>query len=268
LIAGIIETLDKMDVAQPRLSVKTDKRKNQANSTIPASKKQKPAYTEGLDGTKNYVVYKKIDNYKPSWKIVTNFTEPSTVIYFKFDLRTLDNPALFHGCEYAKEKTDQRFIGLYVFCIKELKVHEYSDSKILLIYETLTNLQLKLKKEYNMCMHILVENEPAFVPYAVQEFCKQVKCEALFHNRMYENDEAKRDSIMESLLKSDGISCTSYEDQCVVPVQTLKSGKDKDYMVFTPYKKAWLAAIEKNPKYLDIYDLKSYFQSSDITVKV
>uniref|UniRef100_A0A914YCZ3 Photolyase/cryptochrome alpha/beta domain-containing protein n=1 Tax=Panagrolaimus superbus TaxID=310955 RepID=A0A914YCZ3_9BILA len=128
-----------------------------------------------------------------------------------------------------------------------------------------------LKTKYNIPLAIIVEPEPTMVPHAVKEFCSQVKCKALFHNNMYENDEGKRDSIMENLCKSNYIQCTSFEDQCVVPVQTLKTGKGNDFGVFTPYKKSWLAAIEANiPKYLKLYDLKDlkYRNKDDLIIEV
>jgi deoxyribodipyrimidine photo-lyase len=251
-----------------------NKRNPEPVESITPAKKPKPLYNKSHDGTKNYIIYKdenSVIEYTPGWKLEKNFDDHTTVVYFKFDLRTLDNPALFNGCKYAKENTNGRLIGLYVLCVKELKVHEYADCKILLIHDTLINMQRDLKYKYDITLVIIIEPEPTMVPYAVREFCTQVKCKALFNNQMYEHDEAKRDSIMENLCKANYIQCTSFEDQCVVPVQTLKTGKGNDFGVFTPYKKAWLAAIEANsPKYLKIFDLKdlNYRNQSDLNIEV
>lgn len=212
----------------------------------------------------NYICYKKyahtvnLADKKFSWLVQSPPSVPSsTVVWFKNDLRCFDNPALYFAAKYSAELEQKSLIGLFVFCLKEWRVHGYSDAKICLMRSALQSLKERLVEKYSIPLLIVVEDEPADVPLAIERFCIDTKCKGFFYNKQYEADEAERDRIVESRLRANhNISVWSFDDQCVVPPGVCKTQQGNDYAVFTPFKKRWIAELESEPqKYLRLYNL-------------
>ena len=226
----------------------------------------------------NYVSYPSLSVYSTilqskhfNWKVEDFSKSSSAVVWFKFDLRVLDNPALYFAAKYAKESTGNCLIALYVFCLEEFKIHEYADCKILLTVDAIKQLQTELRIKYNIPLVVLIEEKATDIPLSVKEFCHNVKCKKLFYNKQYEIDEARRDKLVEKLLfENHKISVESFHDQCVVPPGTCKTQQGNDYFVFTPYKNRWLSLLENEAdNYLtlnDVDDLK--FKCLDLDIKI
>eukprot|EP01124_Arcella_intermedia_P027674 TRINITY_DN5465_c0_g1_i1.p1 TRINITY_DN5465_c0_g1~~TRINITY_DN5465_c0_g1_i1.p1 ORF type:complete len:586 (-),score=74.96 TRINITY_DN5465_c0_g1_i1:33-1790(-) len=232
----------------------TRKRLREEEEGRTEKEKEAPARLQGGEGEgegydwrpKNFVRYRESEEWGEwPWKVEVD-AERTTVVYFKSDLRVHDNPALARAAHHAKD-TGGRLVGLFVFCLEELKRHQYADCKIWLIHDALASLRARLQALLAAPLVVLLESRPEAVPYAVREFCQQVRCEGLFYNRQYEWDEAHRDALTEQLLHRLSIPCHSSEDQLILPAGSLKTTDGRDYTVFTPFKAAWLKRVESSP---------------------
>lgn len=186
-------------------------------------------------------------------------TFATTIVWFKNDLRIMDNPALYFAAQQSAENSQNQLLAVYVFCLKEFRTHQFSDCKIMLIIEAIRKLQGDLNK-YGIPLLVCFEDDSSKVPFVVAKLCHETNCKGLFFNRQYEDDELRRDDLVEKLLtKYHQIPVSTFEDQCVIPTGTCKTKEGKDYCVFTPFKNTWLkflnSDVGSSSKYLNIYDL-------------
>lgn len=199
---------------------------------------------------KNYLTYA----YSQSFGAKRSKSQPSppcTVMLFKSDLRTLDNPALYHASRYAKESSNCPLICLYIWSAEEWEIHGFSLAKQTLALKAAFSLRDHLLEAFRIPMFIVHEAAARQVPFTIASFCNQVNAQALFYNKQYEFDEAKRDEVMTLHLQDLNISTHAFHDQCIVPPGICTTQAGRPYTMFTPYKKCWLSILAGvNEKFL------------------
>lgn len=62
----------------------------------------------------------------------------------------------------------------------------------------------------------------------------------------------RRDAKLVRLCGEKDIDCTLSHDMCVVTPGALRSQQGKQYAVYTPWYRAWLAFLKENPDYLEL----------------
>ena len=157
----------------------------------------------------------------------------ASLMWFRRDLRVLDNTAL-HNASQFKEGV----VGLFIITPEQWLEHGDADCKIKFWLENLNELSERLAK-FNIPLIIETCDSFAEVPDVIVKVAKKFGCTDLFFNREYEVNESRRDTEVSNACESVGISVQRFHDRVVVPPRKIKTKDGRFYSVFTPYRKVW-----------------------------
>jgi deoxyribodipyrimidine photo-lyase len=179
--------------------------------------------------------------------------------WFRRDLRIQDNISLHAASEQARAAR-KPLICFYLHCPEEIEWHGLSPARIDFMHETLRGVQAELMDLNVPLVFLTVDKRDGIVPTTLN-FLKEHDVSHLFANFEYEVDELRRDiKLIESADSSFHVSL--HHDQCVMEPGTMTTGSGGPMKVFTPYHKAWLAEVKKNPVLLNTVTVPSANDSS------
>ena len=92
------------------------------------------------------------------------------------------------------------------------------------------------------------------IPGRILELLEEWGASHLFTNMEYEVDELRREAKLVRECLEKGIAMDVLQDTCVVSPGELTSGTGKQYAVYTPWYRSWVAHIYSKPKLLDLFD--------------
>ncbi|CAL5865885.1 uncharacterized protein PFLUO_LOCUS91 [Penicillium psychrofluorescens] len=174
----------------------------------------------------------------------------AVVHWFKSDLRLHDNRALSAASQKARDH-DIPLIGLYVLSPEDLTAHLASPARVDLTLRTLQQLQRDLN-ELDIPLHMETVEKRKAVPGRLVTLCQKWGSQHLFGNLEYEVDELRRDARLVRQCAENGIDFEPNHDTCVVTPGLLSSQQDRQYAVYTPWFRSWLAFLKENPDYLEV----------------
>ncbi|QOJ01308.1 MAG: deoxyribodipyrimidine photo-lyase [Phycisphaeraceae bacterium] len=160
-----------------------------------------------------------------------------TLVWFRSDLRAGDNTALWE----ASRSSADGVVGLYVVSPGDWRRHEVAPARVGLILRTLAELSETLAG-LNIPLRIVTAPTPGVVPGAVVEEAVRWRCGRVAWNIEYEVNEAARDEATAGLARARGLEVSTHHDQVVIPPADIRTGEGRFYTVFTPFRRAWLAA--------------------------
>lgn len=172
--------------------------------------------------------------------------------WFKHDLRTRDNRALWMASQKAKEN-DVPLVGLYVVSPQDWEAHLAAPIQVDFIMRTLHVLKKDLAK-LDIPLYVGVVEKRKEVPERIVEFLKEWGASHLFANMEYEVDELRREAEMVRMCAENGIDMDVVHDTCVVRPGALTTGTGKQYAVYTPWYRSWVAHVHANPELLEMFD--------------
>ncbi|KAI4595350.1 hypothetical protein KJ359_007025 [Pestalotiopsis sp. 9143b] len=176
----------------------------------------------------------------------------AVVHWFKMDLRTGDNRALWLASQKAKE-AGIPLIGLYIISPEDFEAHLTAPVRVDFMIRTLHVLKRDLAA-LDIPLYVETVERRKEIPERVVEFLKEWGVSHLFANMEYEVDELRRDANMVRMCAEKGIDMQVVHDTCVVPPGLLTSGTGKQYSVYSPWKRTWIAKIHADPELLDLFD--------------
>lgn len=176
----------------------------------------------------------------------------SVVHWFKTDLRCNDNRALALASEKAKE-AGVPLICTYIVSPQDFEAHLTSPVRVDFILRTLEVLKKDLEK-LDIPLYVETVEKRKHVPDRILELMEQWGSRHLFANMEYEVDELRREAGMVHDLSENGKSFEVVHDTCVVPPGQLQSGSGNQYAVYTPWYRTWVAHVNADPEYLEIFD--------------
>jgi deoxyribodipyrimidine photo-lyase len=155
------------------------------------------------------------------------------LVWFRSDLRTLDNAALYH----AAKTCDGGVVALFVVSPGQWKQHDYAPAKVDLMLRTLSELSASLA-QYNIALKIRVAKRLVDVPGVVAAAMQEFGCDCLHYNKEYELDEVRRDEKTTALVTKAGGKVTAHTDQCLIEPGEVRTGEGKFFTVYSPFKRA------------------------------
>jgi deoxyribodipyrimidine photo-lyase len=173
----------------------------------------------------------------------------SVVHWFKRDLRVKDNTGLSLAAQLAK-KRGVGVIGVWILSPQDWEAHLVSPPKCDFEIRSIAVLQKELA-ELDIPLHIEVIEKRKDVPARLIELVKSWGSNCVTCNLEYEPDELRREEKLVKLMLEEGISFEPQHDDCVVPPGSLKTGAGKQYAVYSPWYRAWLAHLHAHPELLD-----------------
>ncbi|WLF83309.1 deoxyribodipyrimidine photo-lyase [Moraxella sp. ZY210820] len=172
-----------------------------------------------------------------------NNTQPHYLMWFRRDLRTLDNTALLQCIEQAQQKNAQ-VSALFIATPQTWLQHDMSLIQLKFMLNTLLPLAEKLA-QHQIYFDIKIVPSYNNVADILKQYCLEHHIQQIYFNYEYEEREIHRDDDVYQQLKSLNISCFAYHDQCILAPRTVLKDDGDDYCVFTPFYKKWLDILQK-----------------------
>lgn len=162
-----------------------------------------------------------------------------TLVWFRTDLRVLDNTALHHasaaggGCA-----------GLFIVSPGEWRAHDVAPVRVQFLLRNARELREQLAR-LNIPLWVETVEQPVEIPSRVAEVAARLKANQVLFNREYELNEWRRDEATIELCARVGIRAAGYDDQLILPPGSVRTQEGRAYTVFTPFRKRWLARLEE-----------------------
>ena len=154
-----------------------------------------------------------------------------TLCWFRRDLRTDDNSALFYALQQEKD-----VLPLFIFDRNILDaLEEKDDARVQFIHSQVDKLKSFFEKNGGSMLIRYGKPEEVFT-----ELLREYDVQAVYTNRDYEPYAKKRDSTIEISLKEVHIPFLSFKDQLIFEPGEILNGSVEFYKVFTPFSKNWL----------------------------
>lgn len=164
----------------------------------------------------------------------------TALVWFRQDLRLLDNDAVLHAC---KNNKDVRF--LVTPTLKQYADHRWAAIKWDLYQRQLNQLGSDLADLGHSLEIIDLESFSECTDYLAR-YCTENAITNLYFNREYALDEVRRDrDVVAKLEKANGFTVHQFDSNLLVPPEQIKNGKGEYYKVFTPFFKVWLKYLRE-----------------------
>lgn len=173
----------------------------------------------------------------------------AVVHWFKRDLRLHDNKALSKACAKANSQ-GVPLVCLFIVSPQDYHAHATSAARVDFELRTLAVMKEDLAK-MNIPLLVEVVDRRKTIPNHIIELCKTWNAKQVYCNIEYEVDELRRETHLVKRCLKNGISFTALHDDVVVPPGDIASGAGKQYSVYSPWYRAWMAHIHKHPETLD-----------------
>lgn len=160
-------------------------------------------------------------------------------IWFREDLRTIDNTGLIKACEAGVP-----VVGLYVLTPETWQQHHKAAVQVEFILGALESLKKALAR-LNIPLKIVNANTFEATPKAIADFCKEHRIQHLFANKQYLLDELERDQVLSEALQKEGVESHFFDDAYLLPPGQVLKNDGTPFKVFTPYKKAFLSQLNE-----------------------
>lgn len=157
------------------------------------------------------------------------------LMWFRTDLRVLDNPALMHSRRDDEEAT----LAIYFVTEVQWQQHDLGERRINLMKQAACNLRQSLD-ELGIPLLILKKDTFTEARGALEDILKTYDISELNYNLEYEVNERHRDIELCQWSKDNAIQINKFHDQCIVPPGDLKTQNGDPYRVYSPFRKAWL----------------------------
>ena len=165
-------------------------------------------------------------------------TYPAGLMWFRRDLRTQDNAALYHALKACRE-----LHCAFVFDTAILDALPRRDRRVEFVRESLAELDAVLRKLAGRPETGLITCHAAAVQ-EIPRLARELGVQSVFANHDYEPQAVTRDASVRGALADAGIAFHTAKDQVIFERTELLTQTGKPYAVFTPYKNAWMAKAE------------------------
>ncbi len=179
-----------------------------------------------------------------------------TYFWFRRDLRLHDNAALYYALKNAKDVK-----CIFIFDQNILEKLPSTDARVTFLHDTISSLKSELIEQGSDLEVYHGRPEEIW-----NEILKSDGVKALYCNRDYEPYALSRDKAVEELCQTNNIDFKSYKDHVIFEKDEVTKDDGLPYTVFSPYKRKWLARLEKRKEkdlsyYFKAYPNEKYFEN-------
>ena len=176
----------------------------------------------------------------------------AVVHWFKRDFRLSDNRSLHLAYKQAQRKSVP-LIGMFIASPQDYQAHFTAAARVDFELRSLEILKADLA-ELNIPLYVTTVSERRIIPDYIIEKCMAWKAKHIFCNIEYEVDELRRESLMTRKCLKKGIDFTAVHDDVIVTPGQLKTGGGKQFSVYSPWYRAWVAHIHQHPELLNEHE--------------
>jgi deoxyribodipyrimidine photo-lyase len=173
----------------------------------------------------------------------------AVIHWFKRDLRIRDNTGLSKAAALAKEK-GVGLICVWIMSPQDWEAHLVSPPKCDFELRSVEFMKTELD-ELDIPLHIETIPKRRNVTKRLVELAQEWNAKNVFCNLEYEPDELRREARLVQLMLDNGINFDPQHDDCVVPPGSLKTGGGKQYAVYSPWFRQWVAHLHAHPHLLN-----------------
>jgi deoxyribodipyrimidine photo-lyase len=171
------------------------------------------------------------------------------IFWFRRDLRLEDNAGLYHALKSGVE-----ILPIFIFDKSILdKLSDKTDPRVSFIYQEIAAIKAQLQ-ELGSDLKVFYGN-PSSV---FKNIFKSEEINKLYCNYDFESYAIQRDEEIKDLAEAKNIEFLSYKDHVIFDGKEILKDDGNPYVVFTPYKRKWLAKLESRKSKGLSYYLKSY----------
>ena len=171
----------------------------------------------------------------------------SALVWFRRDLRDFDHAALYHAL-----KSHHRVFCAFVFDSEILDaLPNRADRRVEFIHASVVELDAALRARGG---GLIVRHGRA--RDVIPALAATLQVSAVLANRDYEPQAIARDADVAERLRVLGIGFSDFKDQVIFEKGEVLTKSATPFSVFTPYKRAWLAAL--TPFHLKAYPVDKY----------
>ena len=158
------------------------------------------------------------------------------LMWFRRDLRTHDNAALFYALKHC-----QQVHCVFVFDKTILDaLANKADRRVEFIWESCMALKTKLQG-FGGDLHLVHDHAETAIP----ELATKLGIQAVFTNKDYEPAAIHRDITVGKTLQSKGVELFRFKDQAIFEEDEVLTQAGKFFSVFTPFKNACLKKLDE-----------------------
>ncbi len=162
------------------------------------------------------------------------------MVWFRRDLRVHDNLALHE----ASERATDGIVAVWVVNPDAWRRHDDGPAKVDFWLRNLRCLADALAAR-NIPLRVIRVARMEDEADAVVREAAACGCHALYFNREYEIDELRRDRDVVERCASAGLRVHHHDDRVAVAPGRVLTGSKTPYTVFTPFRRAWYAALRE-----------------------
>ncbi|WP_221801054.1 deoxyribodipyrimidine photo-lyase [Oceanobacter mangrovi] len=162
-----------------------------------------------------------------------------TLVWLRTDLRSRDNPALWHACQQPGE-----VVAVYCHTQAQWQQHGLGPRKIRLMENAVAELQQQLAQR-NIPLLVLQADDFSNSLTLLQQLITELQIQRVYFNNEYEVNERKRDINFCRWAKQQQLEVLRYHDQCLVPPGEVLTKTAQPFKVYSPFRRAWLPLAER-----------------------
>jgi len=159
-------------------------------------------------------------------------------MWFRNDLRLIDNEALYTACKNTKDTV----LGIFISIPKQWKKNNMSHKKAQFIYEHIFSLSKNMFK-IGINFYYYEVNSSAVLKKLIVKFCLQHRVNSIFYNYQYECVEKKCDIDIKKKLSIYNISMNGFHGSLLFSPKKLLTKSKSTYKVFHSFKKKMISKL-------------------------
>ncbi|KJF83209.1 deoxyribodipyrimidine photo-lyase [Photobacterium angustum] len=170
-------------------------------------------------------------------------TEQHVVIWFRSDLRVVDNTALNHAIDSGLP-----IIALFIATPMQWHQHNMAAVQVDFIHRRLQVLKQQLAKR-NIPLQVIEVNDFAESVHVIDQVCLDYNVVHVFANKQYPINEQQRDNSVGELIANKGIKFSIFDDNYILQPEAVLTRDGELFKVFTPFRNAWIKRFTLSPSY-------------------
>lgn len=151
--------------------------------------------------------------------------KPTTLIWFRLDLRLPDNPALL-----AATKRGGAVVPVFIWSPDEEGDWQPGGASKWWLHQSLASLNNELRE---LGSRLIIRRGPTLA--TLRAIAKETNADAVFWNRRYEPAVIARDAKIKDALRGDGLEAESFNGALLNEPWTIQNQSGKPFQVFTPF---------------------------------
>ena len=160
---------------------------------------------------------------------------PKALVWFRRDLRVRDHAAFYHALKVSR--------GVYCAFVFDTEIlstlPQRADRRVDFIWQSLQELTAELRSKGGdlLVLHGSAREQ-------IPRLAARLKVQAVYANRDYEPQARSRDAFVAAALAKRDIEFHCFKDQVIFEGEEVLTQGGTPFLVFTPYKNAWLKRLE------------------------